>query len=101
MALAAANGPDRAPSQGDFAALARVDFCIFASLLFPVLHDGKQMTPAEYVDLMAHVLMKTTTGGAKRVIFNLPPGHMKSLLVSIFYTAWFLEFYPDTSRWIA
>jgi predicted phage terminase large subunit-like protein len=95
LALAAADEPDRVPSQADFVALARVDFFVFAVLLFPVLHGGASMTPADYVDLIAYVLMRTTSGRAKRVIFNLPPGHMKSLLVSILYTAWRLGVNPS------
>jgi hypothetical protein len=95
LALAATKEPDRARSRGDLFALARIDFLTFAVLLFPVLHGGKNMTPADYVDLIAHVLMRTTSGGAKRVIFNLPPGHMKSMLVSILYTAWRLGVNPS------
>ena len=94
MSGATAAEPDRALSQGDFVALARIDFFVFAVLLFPVLHGGKQMTPAQYVDVIAHALMHSTLGGSKRIIFNLPPGHMKSLLVSILYTAWRLGVNP-------
>src|SRR5664280_449983 len=86
---------DRAPSRNDFFALARIDFLAFAVLLFPALHGGKGMITATYVDLIAQVLMGTTSSGAKRVIFNLPPGHMKSMLVSILYTAWRLGVNPS------
>ena len=94
-ALAATKDPGGVPSQGDLIALARIDFGIFAVMLFPVLHGGKNMIPADYVDLMADVLMRTTSGGRKRVIFDLPPGHMKSLLVSVLYTAWRLGVNPS------
>jgi predicted phage terminase large subunit-like protein len=72
----------------DLIAAARLDFGIFVTLLFPVLHGGKNMVIASYVDLIVEMLMLTTAGGDQRVIFNLPPGYMKSILVSVLYTAW-------------
>jgi predicted phage terminase large subunit-like protein len=78
----------------DLIRLARVDFGVFAVLMFPELHDGKQMVPAPYVNLMAEALMAVRDGGEKRLIFNLPPGHMKSLIVSMLFTAWLLGVEP-------
>ena len=74
--------------------LARLDFGVFAVLMFPELHDGKQMVPAPYVNLMAEALMAVRDSGEKRLIFNLPPGHMKSLIVSMLFTAWLLGVEP-------
>jgi hypothetical protein len=78
----------------DYIRLARLDFGVFAVLMFPELHDGKQMVPAPYVNLMAEALMAVRDGGEKRLIFNLPPGHMKSLIVSMLFTAWLLGVEP-------
>ena len=78
----------------DLIRLARLDFGVFAVLMFPELHDGKQMVPAPYVNLMAEALMAVRDGGEKRLIFNLPPGHMKSLIVSVLFTAWLLGVEP-------
>jgi hypothetical protein len=77
----------------DLIRLAR-DFGVFAVLMFPELHDGKQMVPASYVNLMAEALMAMWEGREKRFIFNLPPGHMKSLIVSVLFTAWLLGVEP-------
>jgi hypothetical protein len=74
-------------SVDDFIQLARLDFGVFAVLMFPELHDGKQMVPAPYVNLMAEALMAVRDGDEKRLIFNLPPGHMKSLIVSVLFAA--------------
>lgn len=95
MTLSPAKAPEAVSTRSDLIAAARVDFGVFAILAFPSLHGGKHMTPAAYVDLIAEVLMATTDGGFQRVIFNLPPGHMKSLLVSIFYSAWRLGVNPN------
>jgi phage terminase large subunit-like protein len=82
------------PGMEDLIALARLDFGVFAVLHFPELHDGHEMISAPYVDLIVEALMRTRTGGAKRVIINLPPGHMKSMLSSILYSAWLLGVNP-------
>ncbi len=78
----------------DLIPFARVDFGVFLVLLFPELHDGKAMIPAAYISLMVEALMVVREGD-ERVIFNLPPGHMKSLIVSVMYTAWLLGVDPS------
>src|SRR5271166_73570 len=94
--MAASPDSDSSSLRGcDLIVLARVDFLAFAILMFPVLHDGKEMIPAPYVEVIAEGLMNTTRGGPQRLIYNLPPGHMKSLLISILYTAWRLGMNPS------
>jgi hypothetical protein len=78
----------------DLIRLARLGFGVFAVLMFPELHDGKQMLPAPYVNLLAEALMAVGDEAEKRLIFNLPPGHMKSLIVSVLFTAWLLGVEP-------
>ena len=63
--------------------------------MFPVLHDGRQMRTAPYVNLMVEALMSVRDGAEKRMIFNLPPGHMKSMIVSVMFTAWVLGVDPS------
>ena len=79
----------------DLIRLARLDFGIFVALMFPELHDGDQMVPAPYVNLMAEALMAVRDGAEKRLIFNLPPGHMKSLIISVLFSAWLLGVEPS------
>ena len=79
----------------DLIKLARLDFGVFIVLLFLELHDGKQMVLAPYVNLMAEALMAVRYGDEKRLIFNLPPGHMKSLIVTVLFTAWLLGIDPS------
>src|SRR5271166_5958865 len=80
---------------GDLIRLARLDFGVFAVVMFPELHDGKQMVPAPYVNLMAEALMAVRDGAEKRLIFNLPPGHMKSLIIAVLFSAWLLGDEPS------
>ena len=82
-------------SINDLIGLARLDFGVFAVVMFSELHDGAQMVPAPYVNLMAEALMAVRAGTMKRLIFNLPPGHMKSLIVSVLFTAWLLGVEPS------
>jgi predicted phage terminase large subunit-like protein len=79
----------------DLIRLARLDFGVFAAVMFPELHDGKQMVPAPYVNLMVEALMAARDGAEKRLIFNLPPGHMKSLIISVLFSAWLLGVEPS------
>lgn len=69
-------------------AMARADFWCFIELTFPVLHPGQQLDYAPYLELLATVLMTHSTKRYRRMVFNLPPRHMKSLIISIMYPAW-------------
>ncbi len=75
-------------SEQDLIALARLNFWVFVELVFPVLHPGQKLVYADYMDLVAVVLKGCATGRRRRVIINMPPRFMKSLLVSILYVAW-------------
>jgi predicted phage terminase large subunit-like protein len=89
------NDQGRPPAINDLIALARIDFGVFVALVFPVLHGGKQMVPASYVNLIVEALMRSTAGGSRRLIFNLPPGYMKSTLITVLYPAWRLGVKPS------
>lgn len=89
------NDQVKAFAANDLIPLARVDFGVFVTLVFPVLHGGKHMVPASYVNLIVEVLMRSTAGGKRRLIFNLPPGFMKSTLITVLYTAWRLGVNPS------
>jgi hypothetical protein len=53
------------------------------------------MVQAPYVNLMAEALIAVREGRQKRLIFNLPPGHMKSLIISMLFSAWLLGVEPS------
>src|SRR5262245_48431472 len=69
-------------------ALARIEFATFVEVMFPVLHSNEPLIWAPYIDLMAVVLQRCATGKRRRVLINLPPGFLKSMLISILYVAW-------------
>jgi hypothetical protein len=74
--------------------LARCDFGTFVELAFPVLHPGKKLVHAPYLDVLVAVMEGCAAGRKPRVIVNLPPGYMKSMLISIMYVAWRLGVDP-------
>ena len=82
-------------SQQDLIALARLNFWVFVELVFPVLHPGQKLVYADYMDLVAVVLKGGAEGRRRRVIINMPPRFMKSLLVSILYVAWRIGMDPS------
>jgi hypothetical protein len=75
--------------------LARLDFWCFVELVFPFLHPNQPLVHAQYLELIATLLMRVEAGKYRRVIFNLPPRHMKSMLVSVLYPAWRLGRNPS------
>lgn len=86
--------PEHDPTAADLYALARVDFGTFFEIAFPILNPGKTLDYAPYLDLMIYVMESCAEGGLKRVIINLPPDFMKSMIVSIIYVAWRLGVDP-------
>ena len=58
--------------------------------MFPVLHPGQKLIFAEYLEYIASALAGVASGKYKRLLINLPPRHMKSVLTSVLYPAWCL-----------
>ncbi len=77
-------------------ALARIDFGTFFEIAFRILNPGKTLDYAPYLDLLIALMTRCGDGRQSRLIINLPPGFMKSLIVSIIYVAWRLGVDPTT-----
>jgi hypothetical protein len=78
----------------DLYTLARSDFGTFVELAFLILHPGKKFVHAAYLDVLLALMEDCAAGRERRVIVNLPPGFMKSMLISIMYVAWRLGVDP-------
>jgi len=78
----------------DLYAVARRDLGTFVELAFQVLHPGKKLVHAPYLDVLVRLLEGCAAGLYPRLIVNLPPGFMKSMLISIMYVAWRLGVDP-------
>jgi phage terminase large subunit-like protein len=85
---------DRELQVEDLYASARGDFGTFVELAFPILHPCKKFAHAAYLDVLFALMEDCAAGREPRVIVNLPPGFMKSMLISIMYVAWRLGVDP-------
>ncbi len=81
-------------SQAELIALARVNFAIFVELMFPILHNGQSIKYAPYIDYLCSFLMRCGQPDRLRIIVNMPPGYMKSLLISVLFVAFRLGVDP-------
>jgi len=91
-------GPEEL-SLEDLIVLARKDFLVFLQLMFQVLYPETKLVHARYIELIVECLMILPGVEKPRMIFNLPPGYMKSTIISILFTAWKLGVDP-TLRFI-
>lgn len=89
------NPPHPSLPENDLIALARTDFWVFVELVFHVLHPSDKLVFAPYLTVIAAKLEECAAGDCRRRIFNLPPGFMKSTIISIMYVAWRLGVNPS------
>jgi predicted phage terminase large subunit-like protein len=55
---------------------------------WPTVEPGTNLTWGWHIDAVCHHLEALTRGHIKRLLINMPPGHMKSKLVGVFWPAW-------------
>lgn len=78
------------------ASLSLREFCVAA---WPVLEPGRQFVPNWHLDAICDHLEAVTRGDIRNLIINIPPRHMKSLTVSVFWPVWEWSFSPHI-RWL-
>lgn len=71
-------------------ALYRQDLTCFVERVFRTLEPGKDYHHNWHIDHIAWQLMRIARGEIKRLIINVPPRSMKSIMVSVAFTAWTL-----------
>jgi predicted phage terminase large subunit-like protein len=71
------------------AALAK-DLFIFLERAFRDLDPRNRLLVVPFVELLIEGLHQVENGTTRRLIINLPPRHLKSVLVSIVFPAWLL-----------
>jgi len=75
--------------------LLRQDFAAFAGRCFPDLNPQTRLVMNWHLEVIAAKLMEVWQGKIRRLIINLPPRHLKSLLASIAFPAWCLGHDPS------
>ena len=71
-------------------AIVRSDFAGFVERCFLALEPGTPYAHNWHVEAVAYELMRVFRGEERRLIINLPPRYMKSIMVTIGFTAWAL-----------
>jgi predicted phage terminase large subunit-like protein len=87
--------PENASPQQIFRAILATDFRAFVEYVFGVLRPGTPFKPNWHIDAMAHKVSQVATGEVKRLIINVPPRHLKSIIASVALPAWYLGHNPS------
>jgi predicted phage terminase large subunit-like protein len=67
---------------------ARRSLAEFVKQAWPVLEPGTKLAWNWHLDAICAHLEAVSRGEITRLLINVPPGHMKSLLVAVFWPAW-------------
>jgi hypothetical protein len=79
--------------------LATRHFRDFIRLAWPIVEPATLFVPGWHIDAMAEHLEAVTRGQIRNLLINVPPRHMKSLLVAVFWPAWEWIRHPER-RWL-
>src|SRR5437762_1388297 len=77
-------------SRREYEAILRSDLGCFAERCFAELNPQAAFLPNWHLEVIAAKLAAVRAGKIGRLIINLPPRHLKSLLASIAFPAWYL-----------
>lgn len=79
----------------DLDVASRTDLTTFVERSFRYLNPGTQLMMNWHIERIATVLMRVARGELKRVIINIPPRNMKSIIASVAFPAWLLGHDPS------
>src|SRR5215470_7441097 len=82
-------------TRAEYDALLRNDFALFAARCFRELNPQTELAMNWHLEVIAAKLTAVREGKIQRLIINLPPRHLKSLLTSIAFPAWCLGHDPS------
>jgi predicted phage terminase large subunit-like protein len=75
-------------------AILRSDFVTFVEKCFEILEPGATYEDNWHVHAIAHQLVRVWRGESTRLIINIPPRMMKSIMVTIAFSAWVMGHDP-------
>ena len=81
-------------TRAEYDFLLRHDFTTFAGRCFQDLNPQTDLAVNWHLEIIAAKLTEVRQGKIKRLIINLPPRHLKSLMASIAFPAWCLGLDP-------
>jgi hypothetical protein len=82
-------------SAPEYGAILRSDFWFFAQRCFSALNPQTALSLNWHLEVIAAKLTAVRKGKIRRLIINLPPRHLKSLMASIAFPAWCLGHDPS------
>jgi predicted phage terminase large subunit-like protein len=71
----------------------------FVRQAWPVVEPSTAFVPGWHIDAIIEHLEAVSRGQIRNLLINVPPRHMKSLLVSVFWPAWEWIRWPE-QRWL-
>lgn len=70
----------------------------YARLMWPILEPGREMKVGWAVEAICEHLQAVTDGHIRKLLINVPPGMMKSLLTQVLWPSW--EWGPKNMPWL-
>ena len=80
--------PSDRPTPAEYRALLRRDLVSFAQCCFRELNPRTRFAMSWHIEIIAAKLAALRGGKIRRLVINLPPRHLKSLLASVAFPAW-------------
>jgi predicted phage terminase large subunit-like protein len=71
----------------------------FVKAAWHVVEPATEMAWGWHIEAICEHLEAATRGEIRRLVVNIPPRHMKSLLVTVFWPAWVWATFPE-KRWL-
>jgi predicted phage terminase large subunit-like protein len=82
------------PTQEEVDAVLRTDFVAFVGKTFRTLNPGRELKRNWHHEAIAHALSEVMEGRCRRLIINIPPRYMKSIMASVAFPAYVLGHNP-------
>ena len=79
----------------EYSAILRSSFSFFAQRCFSELNPAAWFAENWHLEVIAAKLTAVQEGKIRRLIINLPPRHLKSLMASVAFPAWCLGHHPS------
>src|SRR5215510_4222851 len=82
-------------TRAEYEAVLRQDFTTFVTRCFHELNPQAELAMGWHIEVIAAALTAVREGRTRRLIINLPPRHLKSLMASVAFPAWCLGHDPS------
>lgn len=79
---------EREAIETEYAHMLRDDLRFFVREAWRIVEPGRELVENKHIDVICKKLMAVDRGEIQNLVICIPPGFMKSLLVSVFFPAW-------------